>query len=277
MLQAIKKTLVYAGIFDYPLTDSEIHYWLIEKKTPYKEVKTELEKLKLTQDFKKRKIRKKIAKKKWAIAKKTASRLSKIPTILSILVTGNLSMDNSSEIDDIDFLIIAQKNTIWTTRFLANLLLDILKIRRHPKDKMFKDKICLNMFLDADHLKIKDQNLYTAHELLQAKPIFNRHNTYQKFIFQNSWTQKYLPNAYEKINNNIGVVGADLLALSKVEGCIRPNLLFSFFEPIFAFFQKKYMSPKVTTEKILDGQLLFHPGSVKRTVLRKYKLLLTKA
>lgn len=280
MLQAIKKTLAYASIFNYPLTTSEIRHWLIGQKAPLKEVKRfNIPK----QNFEERRKKDKISLKKWAIAKKTASLLSKIPTILAILVTGNLSMNNSSADDDIDLLIITQKNTLWTTRFFANLLTDLIKIRRHPGDKRYKDKICLNMFLDEDHLLIKDQNIYTAHELLQAKSIYDKNNTYQKFISTNFWAKKYLPNAYSKIKNNIGAVNVfsarRYLKRSAEDASTAKNIyepIFLIFETSLSFLQRKYMSSKITREKILPGQLLFHPKNTKNHVLKKYKSLLTK-
>ncbi len=110
MLQAIKKTLAYAGIFNYPLTSSEIHRWLIGKKISITNVQSELKKHKVSKkNFRERKIKANISVNKWQIAKKVSLLLSKIPTILSILVTGNLSMNNSSDDDDIDLLIITKK------------------------------------------------------------------------------------------------------------------------------------------------------------------------
>lgn len=263
MLQAIKKTLAYANIFNYPLTSKEIHYWLIGKKASLSEVQAELKKLNSPKKNSYRKNKDKIAEKKWQIAIKITKSLKKIPTVLSILVTGNLSMNNSGVDDDIDMLIIAKKNTIWTTRFLTCLVTDLLKVRRRPLDKTYKDKICLNMFLDEDHLKIKDQNIYTAHELLQAKPLFDKNNTYQKFISANSWAKKYLPNAF------IDSPDLPAEALAKA-GVATSTRLLSLFEPILSFLQKQYMAKRITREKISDGQLFFHPQDIKAIILKKY-------
>lgn len=282
MLQAIKKTLAYAGIFNYPLTSKEIHHWLIGKQTSFKKVQTELKKLKIPKEnFIERRKKNRIAIKKWSIAKKASRLLSKIPTILSILVTGNLSVNNSVVDDDIDLLIITKANTLWTTRFFTNLILDFLRIRRHPNDKQFKDKICLNMFLDEDHLKIEDQNIYTSHELLQAKPIYDKNRTYQKFISTNSWAKKYLPNAFSGLLGKSDSSGVADRVPSGAEGrrSDSPEVarrLFSFFEPLLSITQKQYMSSKITREKILPGQLLFHPKDTQQKILRKYKSLLTK-
>jgi len=260
MLQAIIKTLAYASIFNYTLTPKEIHHWLIGEKASFKEVQAGLKKIKLSTNFVDRKNKDKIARRKWIIAKKVAKSLIRIPSVLSILVTGNLSMNNSGIDDDIDLLIITKKNTIWTTRFLANITTDLLKVRRRPMDKTFKDKICLNMFLDEEHLKIKDQNIYTAHELLQAKPIYDKNHTYQKFISTNSWAKNYLPNAYPNINNYQTIN-------------YHQNYLFKILEPTFCFIQKQYMRSKITRETITDGQLLFHPKNTKESIIKKYSHL----
>jgi hypothetical protein len=52
------------------------------------------------------------------------------------------------------------------------------------------------MFLDEDHLEIpeKEQDLFSAHEVCQLKPIWSKDNVYQEFITQNQWYQKFLPN-----------------------------------------------------------------------------------
>lgn len=113
-----------------------------------------------------------------------------------VAVTGNLAMDNAEKNDDIDLLIVTARKRLWLTRLLTNFLVEIVANRRRPNDKEVKDKICLNMFLTEDHLKIplKEQNLFTAHEVCQLKLLWQRKNSYQKFIQKNLWSQKFLPN-----------------------------------------------------------------------------------
>ena len=130
------------------------------------------------------------------MAKKVAGWLRLIPWIKMVAVTGNLAMDNAEKNDDIDLLIVTARKRLWLTRLLTNFLVEIVANRRRPNDKEVKDKICLNMFLAEDHLKlsIREQNLFTAHEIYQLKPIWARNQLYQKFIQENLWCQKFLPN-----------------------------------------------------------------------------------
>ena len=223
--KAILKTLSYADVFDYPLTLAELRRWLItnsklkiqnsnlsREARSYSAGQLKIQNLiheGKVQEFagfyfpKNRKeiidLRKK--REKWSqvklkIALKVARWLKLIPFIKMVAVTGNLAMNNSDKEDDIDLLIIASENRLWLTRFLTVLLVELVARRRRPGDKDVEDKICLNMFLDEDHLEIpeKEQDLFSAHEVCQLKPIWSKDNVYQEFITQNQWYQKFLPN-----------------------------------------------------------------------------------
>ncbi len=206
---AILQTLAYADIFDYPLTLEELQRFLIGQKTDNQSLKKNLETLKKISSkgnyfFLKnkeknvylREKRKKWSQGKWLLAQRTANWLKLIPWISMVAVTGNLAMDNTEQDDDIDLLIITARKRLWLTRLLTNFLVEIVANRRRPGDKEVKDKICLNMFLDENHLRIplKEQNLFTAHEVCQLKPLWTRNQIYPKFIQENLWQQKFLPN-----------------------------------------------------------------------------------
>jgi len=208
--KAILKTLAYADVFDYPLKKeeicqfllSDIRYGILDISKALKRVPQVSQ-----QDafyfpggrakiVALRKNREEWSRNKLKIAQRVTRWLRIVPTIKMVAVTGALAMNNSDREDDIDLLIIASKNRLWLTRFLTVLLVELVARRRRPNDKDVEDKICLNMFLDEDHLEIpeKEQDLFSAHEVCQLKPIWSKDNVYQEFITQNQWYQKFLPN-----------------------------------------------------------------------------------
>ena len=206
---AILRTLAYADVFAYPLTLKELHRFLISQKTDSQSLKETLKTLKKISskgDYfflknKEKNVYLRRKRKKWSqgkclLARKVASCLRLIPWIKMVAVTGNLAMDNAEQDDDVDLLIITAKKRLWLTRLLTNFLVEIVANRRRPGDKEVKDKICLNMFLDENHLKIpvKEQNLFTAHEVCQLKPIWAKNQLYQRFIQENLWCQNFLSN-----------------------------------------------------------------------------------
>lgn len=213
ILKAILRTLTYADIFDYPLKDKEIwEYLIVDKKVNLQSLTEDLaravdQKL-ILQDGEfyflpgrkmivaLRKRRKMASRNKMKIAHRVAGWLKFIPTIKMVAITGALAMDNSEKDDDIDLLIVATKKRLWLTRLLTTFLVELMAERRRPNDKEFKDKICLNMFLDEENLPVPqiERNLFSAHEACQLKPIWNRGDTYKRFVRANKWTTRYLAN-----------------------------------------------------------------------------------
>lgn len=203
----ILKTLVYADIFDYPLTFNQLKKFLItSQKKDFKIGDVKLKEIAEKGNYfflrgrekivKERKRKEKYADRKLKIAQQVVRVLRLIPFIKMVAVTGNLAMRNANQEDDIDFLIITQRKRLWLSRFLAVVLLELLGKRRRPEEKEVKDKICLNMFLDEDHLEMseKQQNLFSAHEILQLKSLYEKDDFYDKFLDQNRWVKKFLAN-----------------------------------------------------------------------------------
>ncbi len=280
--KSIIKTLCYADVFDYPLTSVEIWKWLIEcNNATIQQCDHELRKLKIVKSHigyyflnDKRNIttirqqRENWARKKFKIAKTIASILKIIPSIKLIGLTGALSMNNAKKDDDIDLFIISSSNLLWTTRLLATLLIELIGKRRHPHHINVDNKICLNMFIDEDHLSQsqKERDLFSAHEILQMKPIYYKDQTYQIFLKNNLWVSQYLPNAFPKIYNYKLIMG-------KIEETLTFKIYFNllkYFESFIKSIQLSYMAKRRTTEIISDGIIRFHPKDARLWILKSY-------
>jgi len=206
--KAILKTLAYADIFDFPLKKDELWLWLVGKKGKKEEFGQALKKLLKTGRCQHksgfyflpkkgeivvlRKKREKASGPKIAKAQKVTQILKLIPFIKLIGITGGLSRKNSDKGDDIDLFFIVAKDRLWLTRGLVVFFLSLLGVYRRPGK--IKDMICPNMFVSEETLKIKPCDLFTAHEAALMKPIFEKDDTYQKFLAANLWLKKFLPN-----------------------------------------------------------------------------------
>jgi len=276
--RAILKTLLYSSLFGYPLKEEEIYKFLItDKKIEKTELHKALEKLKpkvkSNKEFyfllgkeklvEKRKNREKISLQKMKKAKKIIKILSLIPTVNFIGISGTLSMKNSDKEDDIDIFVITKKDFVWTTRFLTVIFLLILGIYRNRNSKKYSDKICLNMLLDEDHMKL-EENLYIAHEIVQLVPMFEREDIYKKFLRENRWVNNFMVNALWNNKNY----------LKKKNGIMNDVLIFTLnfiaFEKISKFLQLSYMKKHITREIIKDNILRLHPFDYGSYILRAY-------
>ncbi|MCL5432998.1 MAG: hypothetical protein M1524_02685 [Patescibacteria group bacterium] len=284
--ESILRTIIYSDIFDYPLTSVEIWKFLISsKKINKKEFLKNFNKipdliskkgkfyfLKNRKDIIKKRIeREKESDNKLRIAKKVISYLSKIPTILLIGISGTVAMKNAEKEEDIDLFIITKKNSVWITRFFILFILEILGRRRKREDINVINKICVNMLIDKSMISFKKdrQDLYTAHEIVQMNPVFDKNKTYQEFIISNIWVNKFLPNS-TKINM------LSYKETKKEERNIFNKLAYRNLNLFFKKLQISYMKKHKTSEILLDNFITFHPVDAKNKVLSLYNVRIKK-
>lgn len=279
--EPILQTLQYYDQFEYPLTTQEIRRFLGQIRNPKLKIRNKF-KIQITQvqnhlnylikatkiskkgDFyclkereriiKKRLARKKVSQKKIKIVKKLIFFFKLIPWVKMVGITGNLSMDNAKEEDDIDLMVITQVNRLWMVRLLILGFLEILGKRRKARETKVKDKICLNLLLDETSLNLskEKQNQFIAHEICQMKPILNKDYTYEKFLKANLWVKKWLPNGVERIENL-------KLKIKYPHYSLLITYLLDLLEKVAFQFQLRYMKAKRTTEEISPHFAFFHP------------------
>lgn len=260
LANAVSKTKAYAGFFNYPLSEEETHHWLISKnvvsKASIKKFFSPLNSKELI--YKKNLLKNTKTKEKLALEILKITRF--IPFIRLIALTGSVAANNSKKEDDLDLLIITQENSLWLVRPLFLLLLSCNFSRRHPRDASRKtsNAFCPNLWLDMSSLKIpaNRQNLYTAHEVLQIKPLVDRGQTYLNFISANRWTKHYLANAYYSFSQRIPV---------QKQTQLYSYILFPLNLLLF-FLQFVYMLPKKTTETVTLHSAFFHKNNLSKTL-----------
>lgn len=257
-----KLSVYYHDFFDYPLTFSDLIKWDVSKTFASKNDQFSISYQNNFYFLKgregliyKRVLRERVSAKKMEIAKKASNILGFIPSIKMIAVTGSLAMGNAGDESDIDLFIITGKNLLWTTRIFAYLFICLFGIqRRSPMDKVQKDKLCLNMWLDESDLAwLSSRNIYTAHEIAQVIPLINKANTYEKFLSKNKWILKYWPNSVRISNQESGIRNKNSTSM--------------LLEKICYWLQYKHMKSKITREVITPTRAIFHPKDLSKVVL----------
>ena len=283
--QAILTTIIYSDIFSFPLTKDELWKFLIsEKKIAREEFEKSLSLLQKIITYKngyyclfgrediirKRQQNTSEVKKKMKRARFAAKKLSRIPTIVFIGISGGLAVENVTKDDDIDLVIIVKTNTLFMSRLLVLSLLQYLGIRRTRTLKKTADTICTNLFFDDSALSWfgNHKDIYTAREIAQIVPLFEREEMYQKFIKANIWIEKYLPNIRISEFSHPGkrVEGAHLglkrFWTSQNDG----------FEYLARKLQMRIMKTHKTKEIVTKHVLAFHPNDYRVKALRQLRL-----
>jgi hypothetical protein len=201
--EAILHTLLYADIFDYPLTPAEIHHFLIDVPASREAVHHALENsswlrarvairggyvtLSGRQDLAAlRETRRQSSERLWAAARRWSTVLGCLPFVRMVAVTGALAVDNAPPGDDIDFLIVTAPGRVWLARGLA-----VAAVRAA---RLFGAGLCPNYVLAESALEQQRRDLFIAHDLAQMVPLVGR-RVYTQMRAANTWASRYLPQA----------------------------------------------------------------------------------
>jgi hypothetical protein len=198
--RAILQTVAYADVFDYPLTADEIQRYLIGVAASRGSVRGVLSNH-LPREVARsgryytlagheacvdtRKQRMADAVEYWQQAVHYGRRMSRLPFVRMVAVTGALAMDNNAD-GDIDYLVITEPGRLWLCRAL---IVGLVRLAAFSGTEL-----CPNYFLSERALVLEERNLFTAHEVAQMVPLAGM-PTYQQLRDLNRWTDAFLPNA----------------------------------------------------------------------------------
>jgi len=198
--RAIVQTVAYADVFDYPLTADEIQRYLIGvtasrgmvrgllSNSPPKPLVRSGRYFTLAgreASVETRKLRSAEAVDYWRRAVHYGRRMSHLPFVRMVAVTGALAMDNNAD-GDIDYLVITEPGRLWLCRAMIVAQVKLAAMRG--------TELCPNYFLSERAMVLEERNLFTAHEVTQMVPLTGM-ATYQHLRSLNRWTDEHLPNA----------------------------------------------------------------------------------
>lgn len=256
-------SVFYHNIFEYPLTFSELVKWT-PKNAPKINIQIEYKNgfyfVKGREGLiYKRTVSERVSQQKIKIAERASKTLSLIPSVLMVGLTGSLAMNNANEKGDIDFIIVTKSGKLWTTRGLVYLLLKLSGFKlRSPRTGRQKDKLCLNIWLDEHDLAWNkhNRNYFTAHEILQTIPLFNRGKTYERLLSENKWVLNFWPNAVE------------IKQVKKSQQFVKSKSI-NLVELLAYKTQYLYMRGKITKEKVSLARAIFHPNNLSKKIMGK--------
>ncbi len=134
------------------------------------------------------------AKKLWRRVAKHLFLLRATPFVRFAAVGNTLAMGWPEKNSDIDLLIVAAKNRLFTTRFFLTFLTQIFGMRRHGRK--VTGRFCLSFFLAEDSLNLEKlaigaQDPYLA---FWAATLIPLRGEGAEFFAANVWIKKYFPN-----------------------------------------------------------------------------------
>ncbi|MEO8394029.1 MAG: hypothetical protein ABI700_13650 [Chloroflexota bacterium] len=203
--EAILRTVIYADIFNFPLTRAELHHYLVAE-TPV--TQAQVEQALASSSFLKQELdiqslyivcagrqdliplrveRDQASLKLWPLALEYGRALGRLPFVRMVALTGALAMRNAADNDDdLDYVLVTAPGRVWLARAFAIVLVRLAKRRGVV--------VCPNYLLAESALAQEKHDLFVAHEVTQMLPIHG-HDLYEMMRAQNAWVVDYLPNA----------------------------------------------------------------------------------
>lgn len=207
---AILRAILYADVFDYPLTGDEIHRYLCGEAVSPESVRAKLTSSEWLAGrlshvghlyalagreslINLRAIRADASARLWPAARRFGALLAHLPFVRMVAVTGALAMNNAQAGDDgvangndIDYLIITTPGRVWLARAMAIVIVRLARLCNIA--------LCPNYLMAETHLTQDQRDLFTAHELAQMIPLAG-HEAYWWMRAANGWAADLLPNA----------------------------------------------------------------------------------
>ena len=272
--RAIKRTLAYSSVFNYPVSVFQLYTFLITRKDfEYDFFQKSLRRLVKSGNVKAKngkyylpgmrpvswKLRSKYSKDLMKETTVGVNLLKNIPWIKMIAVTGAVAARNAAKDDDIDVMIVTEKNRVWITRFFTYLILKIIGMYGHGKRD--KKKFCCNLFLDESAMRWGKgkQNIYIAREFLNMHPLYNKNDTYLKCLEENSWALKHFYNYKVEFPKKY------------VEKSLNKSKIVDVLENVARKMQLNYMRSKKTTEITTKHLIHFNKNDHSSKILSEYK------
>jgi hypothetical protein len=199
---AIARSVIYASLFDYPLTLAQLHHTLIESDQTLAEILAVYDgsarlqsivhhrdgfffpagRAELIAERRRREARSH----RFLHQHETLLRLlCAIPFTRLVALSGSVAHLNLEPDGDLDLFIVTRGRRVWTVTVALLVLTKILRRRRI---------ICANFVLADSHLVLEPQDLFTANQLLHLKPLIGA-EVLDAFLAANPFVTRFYPNA----------------------------------------------------------------------------------
>ena len=199
---AIARSVIYASLFDYPLTLEQLHHTLIESEQTRLEILAVYEGSELLHDI----IEHRdgfffpvgrgdiIAERRCREARSdaflkqhqlTLRLICTLPFTRLVALSGSVAHRNLEANGDLDLFIVTRGTRVWTVTVALLVLTKLLRRRR---------TVCANFILADSHLVLDQQDLFTANQVIHLQPLVGG-EVIDRFRAANPFVARCYPNS----------------------------------------------------------------------------------
>jgi hypothetical protein len=198
---AIARSVLYASLFDYPLTLAQLRQTLIESAQTPSEILAlyarsnalratieyrhgfffPLDRRDLVPERRRREARSRIFLDRH---RRLLSLICALPFVEMVALSGSIAHLNLEGTGDLDLFIITKGRHVWSVTVAVVLLAKLMRRRQTT---------CANFVLADSALALDQQDLFTASQIIHLKPLVGE-DTYRRFVAANPFVARFYPN-----------------------------------------------------------------------------------
>jgi len=199
---AIARSVIYASLFDYPLTLAQLHHTLIESDQSPSEILAVYDgsaRLQSIVDHRDgfffpagrdeliaERRRREARSRRFLHQHDSMLRLvCALPFTRLVALSGSVAHLNLEPDGDLDLFIVTRGRRVWTVTVAVLVLTKLLRRRR---------VVCANFIVADSHLALEPQDLFTANQVLHLKPFIGG-DLLDAFLAANPFVTRFYPNA----------------------------------------------------------------------------------
>ena len=198
---AVLRSVVYASLFDYPLTLSQLHSSLVGVSAGADTIRTwwhSSEFLQTTVEHRDglyfpmgrydlvatRARREVLSRDLLERDARVLSLVAGMPFVRMVALSGSLAHLNAEGAADLDLFVITAPNRVWSVTVAVLLISRLLGWRK---------RMCLNYVVSEKSMRIEPQDLFSANQIIHLRPIVG-HTVFEHFVRSNGFVRTCYPN-----------------------------------------------------------------------------------
>lgn len=280
---AIARSVVYASLFEYPLTLAQLRQTLIESVQTPSQILATYDRsggLQELVDYRdgfffprgrydlvgERRRREARSRQFLARYRPLLGIICGLPYIRMVALSGSIAHLNLDGSGDLDLFIVTRGRHVWSVTVAVVLLAKLLRKRR---------LLCANFVVADDRLALDPQDLFTASQIIHLKPLVGQ-EVYRHILADNPFVTRFYPNFHESSAGSLGFRrrGAFEAARSAVEWLLTwPSAA---FEWVCRSAYRRYLVRRASSWKSPEQVRLeidclkLHTQSHRRSVLERF-------
>src|SRR5688572_13752970 len=199
---AVLRAVLYASVFDFPLSAEELRRSLPRRKISIDALKRAVagrpflrERIDVVDGWyvpagradlvDRRRERERSSRAFLTRHKRTLDIVCTLPFTRLVAISGSLAHLNANDQADLDLFIVTRGPHVWTVALSLVILSRLMRRRK---------VVCANFLLADSHLVLDQHDLYTASQVLHLRPVIGG-DTQARFIEANPFVHEWFPNA----------------------------------------------------------------------------------